>query len=409
MNVPLNGTFINTCEAKQHSERMAFSSASRHFDAARDILQLVEFKLPGLQRWREVLQTHTRDVTENLAAEARHVKVQLEDSMLKLDHSLNAIHDELKLLGTASMEGCVVCWAELVRKLSGARVALLQQMDTLGNHGHMDTGDHPQAGWGLSMSEWAKYTSAEVSSLSHALNTGLAAARRALHHASEDIHDEILHELKMIRELDLFHEAAEEKGEHRVECVCLLTSASYHLFNCHSLTLNNLLLLMDYAGISVLICGSFIPPVFYGFYCDTALRFTYLSLIVVLSATSSIVGVYSGLYPSITLRWARVLCYSANAMFAVFPMGHLLVRWVAGSDPCWTPCLVYIAGMLALYGLGTVIYTYQFPERYWPDKFDLLFSSHQLWHIIVFSAAFLHYFCAIGHFVWRQDNLCPVG
>lgn len=49
----------------------------------------------------------------------------------------------------------------------------------------------------------------------------------------------------------------------------------------------------------------------------------------------------------------------------------------------------------------------QFPEKYWPERFDLLFSSHQLWHIIVFSAAFLHYFCAIGHFLWRQDNQCP--
>ncbi len=148
---------LSFCEAKEESERLAFTSASRHFDAARDILKLVEFKLPGLQRWREVLQAHTRDVTQNLAAEARQVKQQLEEQMHTLDDSLNAIREELKLLGSASMEGCVVCWAELVRKLSGARMALQDQMNTLGEkalHAKM----HTQAGWGLSMSEWSSYT-----------------------------------------------------------------------------------------------------------------------------------------------------------------------------------------------------------------------------------------------------------
>jgi hypothetical protein len=34
--------------------------------------------------------------------------------------------------------------------------------------------------------------------------------------------------------------------------------------------------------------------------------------------------------------------------------------------------------MLGLYALGSVIYFYQFPEKYWPGKFDLIFSSHQV-------------------------------
>ena len=34
--------------------------------------------------------------------------------------------------------------------------------------------------------------------------------------------------------------------------------------------------------------------------------------------------------------------------------------------------------MLGLYALGTVIYFYQFPEKYWPGTFDFIFSSHQV-------------------------------
>ena len=40
--------------------------------------------------------------------------------------------------------------------------------------------------------------------------------------------------------------------------------------------------------IGVLICGSFVPPVYYGFYCDDALRSSYLVTIVFMSVMASV-------------------------------------------------------------------------------------------------------------------------
>ena len=156
-----------------------------------------------------------------------------------------------------------------------------------------------------------------------------------------------------------------------------------------------------------MIGGSFLPPIYYGFYCDAGLRTLYLTLIITLSLLSCIVGIYSGLWPSARNKFVRVVSYSANALFAIFPCGHLVIRCALGQ-PVSVTALLYIAGMLALYSLGSVIYFYQFPERIWPGRFDLVFSSHQLWHLIVFAAAFLHYFCAVGHFHWRAENRCPL-
>jgi len=68
-------------------------------------------------------------------------------------------------------------------------------------------------------------------------------------------------------------------------------------------------LLLDYAGISILIGGSFLPPIFYGFYCDTQLRNLYLALITVLSLFSCFVGLYSGIWPSEHLKFVRVIAY----------------------------------------------------------------------------------------------------
>ena len=66
----------------------------------------------------------------------------------------------------------------------------------------------------------------------------------------------------------------------------------------NSRSLNDALLLLDYVGISVLIAGSYYPPIFYGFYCDSTMRFTYTSTVTMLAVFASAVGVYSGLNPS---------------------------------------------------------------------------------------------------------------
>jgi predicted membrane channel-forming protein YqfA (hemolysin III family) len=76
-----------------------------------------------------------------------------------------------------------------------------------------------------------------------------------------------------------------------------------------SCQVSNLLLLLDYAGISILIGGSFLPPIFYGFYCDTHLRNVYLALISVLSLFSCFVGLYSGIWPNVHLKFVRVVAY----------------------------------------------------------------------------------------------------
>ena len=180
------------------------------------------------------------------------------------------IRQEMALLGSTSMEGCVVCWLELVRRLAGVRAALQDQMAqmasintvTLGLH-HKERKDGKAAGgeeegvWGLSTREWADYTMSEVASVTTALNNGIAASKRALTHASSRLHHDLLQDVyNQMREMrgfddvlkDIFpqrllEEGVEETSMERWPIVmfllsaftCLTFSASYHLFNCHSI------------------------------------------------------------------------------------------------------------------------------------------------------------------------------
>ena len=406
-----NSSLRNT----QALELFAWSESSVHFDSAKAVLSRMKMKMPNLEKWREAIVSQASSMRESVEHEAMFLRSSISDTALKVDRSLEIIRAEMSTIGSASLEGCLVCWAEVIRKLTRTRQTLLEQVDGLmhaANASSYDPNEHSR--WGISSSEMANFTAAEILSLAATLNTGIAAAKQALIHASQNLQEEIIHELKI---LDIFpNDMFRKEWESPLErwpiiaflisaFFCLFLSASYHLFNCHSRFLNDILLLLDYSGISILIAGSSIPPVFYGFYCDRPLGNFYLVVIMVLSVLSFLIGIYSGLNPSSFWRVTRVLAYSANACFSIVPCWHMFLRWSAG-EPMWGLCFPYITFMLGLYALGTVIYTLQFPERYFPHRFDIYLSSHQLWHLLVFSAAFLHFFCAVGHFQWRTMHPC---
>ncbi|OCT45620.1 hypothetical protein CLCR_01722 [Cladophialophora carrionii] len=56
---------------------------------------------------------------------------------------------------------------------------------------------------------------------------------------------------------------------------CLGMSASYHTLSNHSPSVARFWNQLDYAGISLLITGSFIPSVYYGFWCHPVKQWTY--------------------------------------------------------------------------------------------------------------------------------------
>ncbi len=79
-----------------------------------------------------------------------------------------------------------------------------------------DGAKHTAQGWGLSPDEWAEFTAMEMKVLAHTLNKGISAARKALTHASHNIHDELLHEVCLCLLLTV----------NTPENFCYLTSAS---------------------------------------------------------------------------------------------------------------------------------------------------------------------------------------
>ena len=61
--------------------------------------------------------------------------------------------------------------------------------------------------------------------------------------------------------------------------LALCMSAIYHTISNHSPRVNRLGNQLDYVGIVLLIAGSFVPSIFYGFWCDSRLILLYLIMV----------------------------------------------------------------------------------------------------------------------------------
>ncbi|RHY55170.1 hypothetical protein DYB37_006365 [Aphanomyces astaci] len=185
-------------------------------------------------------------------------------------------------------------------------------------------------------------------------------------------------------------------------CVCFTCSAIYHLLYIQSRAWCAWFTQVDYAGIIVLIASAFVPMLSYAFYCDRDVATMYLSVVGSL-AMSSLVASFAPAFqdhPHI-----RTGVFLALAGFGFVPIGHLMRHHGLFHDHVLLT-LHGLAGTAVVNLVGVALYVTQFPERSFPGRFDLVGSSHQWWHVCVFTAALVYYAYAVQHFEWRCLTPC---
>jgi predicted membrane channel-forming protein YqfA (hemolysin III family) len=123
--------------------------------------------------------------------------------------------------------------------------------------------------------------------------------------------------------------------------LCMGSSTVYHLMSCHSEWLMRATLFVDFFGISALITGSFIPPIFYVFTCYPWLRILYLSQITILGG-ATLVAPWFKFFNSEEWQTRRVLLYVVTIASGLAPTGHLLFLFPRTWSPrrcTWGSCL----------------------------------------------------------------------
>lgn len=170
-------------------------------------------------------------------------------------------------------------------------------------------------------------------------------------------------------------------------CFSFLTSTVFHLFNCMSEAASLLTLRFDMLGISLLIGGSYLPPLYYAFYCDETVCRIYISIISVLTLCAAIIFVIPKFANG--YRFFRIVTFTSIAAFGILVVSHVLT--VRGNESAVVRVVKFIFLMYSMYGIGTFFYAMLIPESLAPvGTFDIYVHSHNIWHLFVFLGAFVH-------------------
>eukprot|EP00656_Telonema_subtile_P055565 TRINITY_DN8646_c0_g1_i1.p1 TRINITY_DN8646_c0_g1~~TRINITY_DN8646_c0_g1_i1.p1 ORF type:complete len:305 (-),score=32.64 TRINITY_DN8646_c0_g1_i1:107-1021(-) len=172
------------------------------------------------------------------------------------------------------------------------------------------------------------------------------------------------------------------------EC-CFLFSVLYHTFRCHSGRAFLVLLQLDQVGIILLVVCSFLPGLQLGFYCRPGLFALYSTIVMAALAVGLLLIAMQARYPYWEgLQHGTQAFFVGTAAFGLIPAGHFV--YLHGMHSEEASYVWYLLGMFASFGIGFGLFRTRMPERFSPGLFDVLFASHQLWHICV----------AVGAYVW---------
>ncbi|QQP42346.1 Uncharacterized protein FKW44_016971 [Caligus rogercresseyi] len=188
--------------------------------------------------------------------------------------------------------------------------------------------------------------------------------------------------------------------------VCLLCSTLFHTVSCHSESISSLFSRIDYAGIAVLTVGSTIPWIYYGFYCEYYTRLTYMIAVIVLGVLTIVLTMWEK-FNLPDYRVYRAGTFIALGVISGVPCFHHVIYfgWRQAILEASVHCTIIMA---ALYITGAILYAARIPERFLPGKCDIWFQSHQLFHLLVVAAAFVHYrgISEMAIFRLSQENQC---
>ena len=62
----------------------------------------------------------------------------------------------------------------------------------------------------------------------------------------------------------------------------------------------------------------------------------------------------------------------------------------------------------AVYIGGALIYVFRLPERFYPKRFDLCGSSHNIFHIAVVAGCAIHFNESMNLYLNRKETVCPI-
>jgi len=183
----------------------------------------------------------------------------------------------------------------------------------------------------------------------------------------------------------------------------LFASCVFHWFNCINSTYHLRLRTLDFGGIAANILGGSWPIAYYTFYCHPTVLFLYFLTLTITTPILLALPFISFFHQHTRLR---TLLYAINGGMPAFGYFHYV--FMEGFSSEFLPILfVPIFLAYCFFMVGMVLYLTRVPERFWPGVFDLLGTSHQLWHVLVVIGQWLLCIGIAEAANYRYKSQCP--
>ncbi|OAA55650.1 Hly-III-related protein [Cordyceps fumosorosea ARSEF 2679] len=191
--------------------------------------------------------------------------------------------------------------------------------------------------------------------------------------------------------------------------VCFVFSTIFHTLWNHSHDVSRYCNKLDYLGILVLMWGAGIPTIYYGFMCNHNLRLVYWTMSTSTALCCTIVTLTPRFVTPEFRKW-RAGFYAGFGLSSVIFVVHglLLYGWKVQKSRM---SLVWMGWMATANLVGAAIYAARIPERWVPYTFDTFGASHQILHVAVMVAAWIHFRGLVEafHIIRSQASICGIG
>lgn len=145
--------------------------------------------------------------------------------------------------------------------------------------------------------------------------------------------------------------------------------------------------------------------VFYSFMCHPNLCKMYLGIVTTMGVGCVLISLIP-VFQTPEYRPVRAAMFAIMGVSGIVPCVHKIFMY---QDEVQAYEALYMeVQMFLIYAMAGLVYATRIPERWKPGAFDIIGNSHQLFHVLVVWAAYVHYQGGLIYLKWRDVKGCPL-
>lgn len=185
--------------------------------------------------------------------------------------------------------------------------------------------------------------------------------------------------------------------------VMMMFSAIYHALRNHSPRISRLALQADMMGASFFVIGDSFSQIYVDLYGHPGLASTYFAILIAHAVLVLAVAANPHLQRA-RYRGVRATAVVTLALYKIIPTAHSII-WMKDGQDCFRTGLTFWIYEGMFHFIAAIFFISKAPDTLFPGKFDVWFSSHQLFHTALVLAAFVHLQGARATFDWNYTHL----